>query len=50
MNGVVPAWRLMELLDLPQFKSVREAEEKEELERRKLEEPSASPDAASDSG
>jgi hypothetical protein len=35
MNGVVPAWRLKELLDLPRFKKVREAEENEELERRK---------------
>jgi hypothetical protein len=25
MNGVVPVWRLKELLDLPQFKNVREA-------------------------
>jgi trypsin-like peptidase len=46
MNGVVPAWRLKELLDLPRFKKVREAEENEELERRKTA-PGANSDAAS---
>jgi hypothetical protein len=35
MNGVVPAWRLMELLEMPRFKDVRHQEEKAEAERRK---------------
>jgi hypothetical protein len=46
MNGVVPVWRLKELLDLPQFKNVREAEENEELERRKTQAPGTNSDAA----
>jgi hypothetical protein len=33
MNGVVPAWRLKELLDMAQFKDVRDVEEAAELER-----------------
>ena len=28
MNGVVPAWRLKELLDMPRFKNIRDSEEK----------------------
>jgi hypothetical protein len=39
-------WRLKELLDLPQFKNVREAEENEELERRKTQAPGTNSDAA----
>jgi hypothetical protein len=33
MNGVVPAWRLMELLEMPKFKAVREADEEVQLVR-----------------
>jgi hypothetical protein len=39
MNGVVPAWRLMELLEMPKIKSIRNREEKEEKERLKREIP-----------
>jgi hypothetical protein len=46
MNGVVPAWRLKELLDMPIFKDEREAQEKEELERIKREIPNAALDAS----
>ncbi len=35
MNGVVPAWRLKELLDMPRFKDDRDAAEAAELERLK---------------
>jgi hypothetical protein len=48
MNGVVPAWRLKELLDMPRFKDVREAEEKAELERIKREAPGAALDVATE--
>lgn len=41
MNGIVPAWRLMELLDMPKFKDVREQDEKAEVERRKRASPGA---------
>jgi hypothetical protein len=37
MNGVVPAWRIMELLEMPKIKSVRDEEEKAEKERLKRE-------------
>jgi hypothetical protein len=33
MNGVVPAWRLKELLDMPKLKDDRDRQEKAELER-----------------
>ena len=46
MNGVVPAWRLKELLDIPRFKDERDAEEAAELERLKREAPGATLDAA----
>ena len=46
MNGVVPAWRLKELLDMPRFKDVRDADEQGELERIKREVPGAALDAA----
>jgi hypothetical protein len=46
MNGIVPAWRLMELLNMPQFKTVRDAEEVAELERIKRETPGADIQAA----
>jgi hypothetical protein len=48
MNGVVPAWRLKELLDMPRFKDVRDTEEKAELERIKREAPGAVLDAATE--
>jgi hypothetical protein len=41
MNGVVPAWRLMELLEMPKIKSIRDAEEEAELDRLKRENPEA---------
>ena len=41
MNGVVPAWRLMELIDMPKIKEVREREEASEKERRKRAIPGA---------
>jgi hypothetical protein len=46
MNGVVPAWRLKELLDIPRFKDERDAEEAAELERLKRDAPGATLDAA----
>ena len=46
MNGVVPAWRLMELLDMPKFKSVREADALKKLEQLKRATPGAKLDGA----
>ena len=46
MNGVVPAWRLLELLNLPKIKEPRDRDEAAQVERRKRETPSASPNSA----
>jgi hypothetical protein len=46
MNGVVPAWRLMEILDMSKFKSVRDAEEKAALEKLERDELGAKLDSA----
>jgi Trypsin-like peptidase domain len=46
MNGVVPAWRLKELIDLPRFKKIRDADEQDGLDRIKREAPGAVLDAA----
>jgi hypothetical protein len=46
MNGVVPAWRLKELLDMPKLKDDRIRQENEHLERIKREAPGAALDAA----
>jgi hypothetical protein len=48
MNGVVPAWRLMELLDMPRFKNVRIAEEDAEIARLSRDSPGAVLDGAVD--
>ena len=47
MNGVVPAWYLMELLNMPKFKSIRDQEEADEKARRKRENPGATLQSAS---
>jgi hypothetical protein len=41
MNGVVPAWRLQEMFDLPIIKQIQERDEEEELKRRSQDEPGA---------
>jgi hypothetical protein len=46
MNGVVPAWRLTELLNMPKIKTVRDSEEKAEVERIKRQTPGAALDSA----
>jgi hypothetical protein len=47
MNGVVPAWRLMELLEMPKVKAVRDQDEADEKERRKRDTPGATLQSAS---
>lgn len=41
MNGVVPAWRLLELLNMPKVKGPRAKEENDEKERQKRTNPGA---------
>jgi hypothetical protein len=47
MNGVVPAWRLREMLDLPIVRDMIQREEDAELKRRNEDTPGAKLDAAS---
>lgn len=46
MNGVVPAWRLREMFNLPAIRDALRRDEEAELERRKRENPGAKLDAA----
>jgi hypothetical protein len=47
MNGVVPAWRLKEMFDLPKIKEIQRLDEQSELERRNRDIPGATFDSAS---
>jgi hypothetical protein len=46
MNGVVPAWRLLEMLEHPRIKEIQRRDEEAELERRKRTSSGAKLDSA----
>lgn len=46
MNGVVPAWRLREMFELPVIKELQQRDEERELKRRSQDTPGAKLDGA----